>query len=71
VLAAYRDKGSSLFDLFIIGEENKVDVDSMAQCYLSFFVRNLQIFVKKTTVFVRLGLKSLPGTNTLAYYENS
>ncbi len=35
---------------------------------IKVFVGNLRLFV--AIVFVRPGLKSLPGTNTLAYYEN-
>ncbi len=41
-----------------------------AQCYKTFFVRNLPIFVISQSV-VRLGCKSLQGRNTQAYNENS
>jgi hypothetical protein len=39
------------------------------KCYTTFF-RDLQ-FSYLASAFVRLGWKSLPGTNALAYYENS
>jgi hypothetical protein len=35
------------------------------------FIPAICEFLHKARVFVRLGHKSLPGTNTLAYYENS
>jgi hypothetical protein len=39
------------------------------QCYKTF-LPIIDLFQYKARVFVRLGWKSLPGTNTLAYYEN-
>jgi hypothetical protein len=31
----------------------------------------INLFLYKARVFVRIGWKSLPGTNILAYYKNS
>jgi hypothetical protein len=38
---------------------------------IKLFWSVIYIFLYKARVFVRLGLKSLPRTNTVAYYENS
>ncbi len=44
VIARY--KHSSLFCLFVSNEEKKFDnIETMGQCYKTFFVRNLQTFV--------------------------
>jgi hypothetical protein len=44
--------------------------EPLGQCYKTF-LSVIYGFSYKDIVFVRLGWKSLPGTNTLAYYENS
>ncbi len=38
---------------------------------IKLFLSVIYKFSYQARVFVRLGLKSMPGTNTLAYYENS
>ncbi len=43
---------------------------SRAQCYKTFLSVNC-VFSYYARVFVRLCWKSLPGTNTLAYYKDS
>ncbi len=42
----------------------------LGQCFKTFYVRNLLIFVRSQSVF-RIGWKSLSGTNNLAYYGKS
>jgi hypothetical protein len=39
--------------------------------FIKLFMSVIYKFSYKARVFVRLGLKSMPGTNTLAYHENS
>jgi hypothetical protein len=49
------------------------------QCYKTFYGRNLQFFLNKLACLslaslstnIRLGWKSLPETNVIAYYEES
>jgi hypothetical protein len=43
---------------------------SRGQCYKTL-LSVIYKFLHEARVFVRVGLKILPGTNTLAYYENA
>jgi hypothetical protein len=62
---------TSLFCLKIKAAAKKVfKMEFWVQCYKTFFVRDLHIFVLNLCLLDYTG-KSLPMTNILAYYKNS
>jgi hypothetical protein len=69
--------------LATINNKKFYKIDTRAQSYQAFYGRNLRIFVISKSVYkhfqpsvmfagkvVRSGWKGLPGTNTIAYYDN-
>ncbi len=59
------------YDLYDVVRQNaKLSLFPPGANVIKLLLSAIYGFSYKARVFVRLGLKSLPGTKTLAYYEN-
>jgi hypothetical protein len=64
-----RDKNSSLFGLFVSGEEKKVyNIENRLECFTTKNIVNIRACLNSEFLAnISQSWKGLPGTNTLAY----